>query len=213
MFSNLERSLYANYFDLPIERFVMRHWAVRKPTVADEQVACIAGDYICALGSQARDYGVLVEAMKQLPAIRLVLVTHPECVAGLEIPLNVEVMSRVPLARAMNILAHSRLMVLPLRDSVVPCGHVTVVSAMHLGKACIVTDSLGISDYVRAGVNGQLIEARNPQALKSAIEELFASESLRSRYGHAASAFAAEHCSEINAARYFEGCLIRLMGS
>jgi len=211
VFSNVERALYADYFDLPVERFTMRHWAVRKPTVGDPQVARIAGDYICALGSQARDYRVLFEAMKYLPAIRLVVVTNPECVAGLDRPANVEVMSQVPLEQTMNILAHSRMMVLPLRDSTVPCGHVTLVSAMHLGKACVVTDSLGVSDYVQMGVNGLTTEACDSQALKSAIVRLYESEELCRRYGGAGAAFATEHCSEVNAAQYFEACLSRLV--
>lgn len=73
----------------------------------------IAGNYICALGSQARDYRVPIESMKLLPMLRLVAVTNPESVVGLEIPSNVQILSRVPLPESMNILAHSRLMVLP----------------------------------------------------------------------------------------------------
>ena len=38
----------------------------------------------------------------------------------------------IPYPRAMNILQHSRFMVLPLKGSAVPCGHVTLVAAMLL---------------------------------------------------------------------------------
>ena len=213
VFSNVERKLYADYFDLPVERFMMRYWAVRPPHVGTPSVPRIAGNYICALGSQARDYRVLIESMKLLPMLRLVVVTNPESVAGLEIPSNVQILSRVPLPEAMNILAHSRLMVLPLRDSVVPCGHVTIVSAMHLGKTCIVTDSEGISDYVQSGVNGRTVPARDVPALVAAIDELCASEALRTTYANAARIFATEHCSESNAVLDFQGSMDRLLNS
>jgi glycosyltransferase involved in cell wall biosynthesis len=211
VFSNVERELYAAYFGLPIERFMMRHWAVGPPNVGTPGVPRIAGNYICALGTQARDYRVLLDSMRRLPTVRLVVVTNPESVAGLEIPSNVQIFSRVPLPEAMNILAHSRLMVLPLRDSAVPCGHVTIVSAMHLGKPCIVTDSQGISDYVQSGVNGLTVPARDMRALIAAIEELYDSEALRTTYGNAARMFATEHCSESNAVLDFQESMDRLL--
>jgi hypothetical protein len=53
--------------------------------------------------------------------------------------LVVKVLSNVPYTRAMNLVAHSRMTVIPLRDSQVPCGHVTLVSGMLLKKPLIAT--------------------------------------------------------------------------
>ncbi|MDP9095167.1 MAG: hypothetical protein M3N26_01205, partial [Pseudomonadota bacterium] len=148
VFSTAERTIYSNYFDLPIERIDMIPWAVRPPWLPEGERPVVAGNYLCAVGAQGRDYGVLVEAMRMLPQLRLVIVASAASMSGIRVPENVEVRLDTPLAEATNIIAHSRFMVLPLRDAEVPCGHVTIVSAMHLGKAIVATRSSGIADYV-----------------------------------------------------------------
>ncbi len=43
-----------------------------------------------------------------------------------------------------------------------PCGHVTLVSAMHLGKAFVISNSSGVKDYVQHGENAIVCEAFSP---------------------------------------------------
>jgi hypothetical protein len=54
-FSQMERSLYARHFDLDPARIDMIHWA-QSPLGDTSARPLVAGDYACALGSQARDY-------------------------------------------------------------------------------------------------------------------------------------------------------------
>jgi len=96
----------------------------------------------------------------------------------------------------MNILRYSAFTVLPLPNSSVPCGHVTLVCAMHLRKAIVATDSLGISDYVLPGVNGVLASRRMRRAWRMKLpvcgqirRRSLASAKTAQRYG-------AENCSE-----------------
>jgi glycosyltransferase involved in cell wall biosynthesis len=112
-------------------------------------------------------------------------------------------MTNVPLSDAMNVLAHSLFMVLPLRDSEVPCGHVTVVSAMHMGKAILSTDSSGLRDYLTHGSNAILYPAKDSRQLAEKIELLFAQSELCRQLGDSASAFARRHCSEDSTVAYF----------
>ncbi len=121
----------------------MLHWSVHAPTVPSHEAPLVKGDYICALGSQGRDYDTLFAAMRRLKHIQLVVVATAESLQHLSIPDNVKVFTHIPLAQAHNILTHSRLMIVPLRDSQVPCGHVTIVSGMFFKKAMIVTNSRG----------------------------------------------------------------------
>ena len=79
----------------------------------------------------------------------------------------------VPSGRANNILAFSRFMVLPLAGSEVPCGHVTLVAAMHLKKAMVISNSLGVSDYVQDGVNSLVVPVGDATALACSIRELW----------------------------------------
>ena len=210
VYSTMERTLYSEYFDLPIDRFEMVHWGVHRPVFDAQEAPLETGDYICALGSQARDYAVLCEAMRQVPHCRLVIVATPQSMLGADPPPNVVVHHNISLAKAMNILGHSRFMVVPLRASDVPCGHVTLVSAMHLGKAVICTDSSGVTDYVQPDVTGYVVESGNANAMAQAIGDLHDRPADIDRFGAAGRLFADEHCSEKTTIRHFGEYLVRL---
>lgn len=209
VFSTMEKSLYSDFFGISTERIDMIHWAVEPPQVPEAEPALINGEYICAIGSQGRDYKVLFEAMERLPRIRLVLVATKESVAGLQIPANVELRLKVPLQLVHNIIAKSRFMVLPLTGSQVPCGHVTIVSAMHLGKAIVATRSLGITDYIQHQVNGWTASPNNALELAQRIEALNAAPETCQRFGEAGRDFAAANCVEQNVVNYFENVCAR----
>ena len=209
VFSNVERALYAEHFDISPERIDMLHWGVQPPQVSPLERPVVAGDYICAVGGQGRGYGVLLEAMRRLPKVKAVIVSTPEAMQGLNVPGNVDVRLNTTLAEANNIIAHSGFMVLPLRDREVPCGHVTLVSAMHLGKAIVATASAGISDYLQDGVTGGLVGAGDAQALAARIDEFVADPAQRDRMGEGGRAFARAHCMEENVVDYFRGYLAR----
>ena len=206
-FSQMERQLYARHFDLDPERIDMIHWAARPPRVDPGTAPRVPGDYACALGSQGRDYATLIAAMRTLPAIRLVIVATSESLGGLAIPDNVEVLIGIPLAQAMNVLQHSRFSVVPLRGAEVPCGHVTLVSAMHCAKATIVSASSGVSDYVTHEVTGIAVPVADVRALAGAIERLWGDAAAARTLGDAAKAFAAAYCGEDAAVAYLENYL------
>ncbi len=206
-FSQMERQLYARHFDLDPTRIDMIHWAARPPTLDAGAAPLILGDYVCALGSQGRDYATLIAAMRILPAIKLVIVATAESLAGLAIPGNVEVLIGIPLAQAMNVLQHSRFSVVPLRGTEVPCGHVTLVSAMHCAKATIVSASSGVSDYVAHEVTGLAVPVADVPALAGAIGRLWADQAAARSLGAAAQAFAAAHCGEDTVVTYLENYL------
>ena len=202
--SAIERALYSEYFELEVDRIDLLLWGVQPPVQELTKAARFSDEpYICAIGSQARDYDTLMEAMRRIPFIKLILVATPDSLPQGLVPANVKVLTNIPLADAMNVLAHSMFMVLPLRDSTVPCGHVTVVSAMHMGKAILSTDSTGLRDYLIDGSNAEFFSAKNPKQLADKIERLFHQPLLCQRLGTFASTFAKQHCSEDNTAAYF----------
>ena len=206
-FSQMERQLYARHFDLDPARIDMIHWAMRAPSSDASERPLVAGDYACALGSQARDYPTLVAAMRSLPSIRLVIVGTAASLEGIEIPANVEVKVNIPLDQAMNILQHSRFSIVPLRGAEVPCGHVTIVSAMHRGRATIVSASSGVTDYVEDGVTGLTAPVGDVPAMARAIERLWQDPAATRTLGEAARTFAASHCGEDAVVAYFENYL------
>jgi glycosyltransferase involved in cell wall biosynthesis len=202
-YSTDERKLYADYFDIPIELIDMQYWSVHEPKIDLVSPPVEAGHYICALGSQARDYKTLFLAMKKLKHIRLVVVATEENLKGLEVPSNVKVYSNIPLSKAHNILTHSQFMVLPLRSSFVPCGHVTIVSAMFHKKAIIVTDSSGVYDYIQDEETGLFYEAQNVDDLYQKITYMWEDKSRLDTLCEASYQFAKKNCTEKTVINYF----------
>lgn len=193
--SSMERALYSSHFRIPAERFKVRLWAAGKPDVFPER-SMQPRPYISAIGGNGRDYRTLIEASRLIPDIPLVVVARPEGMKGIAVPNHVKVLRNISFAEAMNTLKYSEFTVLPLRSSTVPCGHVTLVCAMHLCKAVVATDSEGISDYVQAGSNGILCKASSPLDLAAAIAKLWNDPAMIARLAAANEAFGAAHCTE-----------------
>jgi glycosyltransferase involved in cell wall biosynthesis len=201
----LEKQEYAKYFELNTDRIDILLWCMGKPTIDSPRL--LEGDYICALGENARDYKTLMAVMKRLPEIRLELVVRPYNLIGLELPPNVRVHLDIPRSQAMNILYHSRFMVLPLQGATVYNGHVTLVAAQHLGKAMIVTDSVGIADYIFAGQNAEVYPAFDADALTNCITRLWHDPHRCQMLGDCGQTFAANNLTENNAKSYLKQLL------
>ena len=208
--STFERTLYARTFGLPLARFDMRPWGIDKPVISDTTLQRISPrPYVAAIGGEGRDYATLLSAMKLIPDIELVCVVRPHNVQGLEIPPNVKVLTNVPADVAWNVLAHAEFTVIPLLSREVPCGHVSMVAAMHYGKAIIATDSEGVSDYVRQGDNALLCPAGDARAMADRISQLMHDPALTARLGEAGKRFVTAACTERATVEYFTDYLQR----
>jgi hypothetical protein len=193
--SSLERELYSRHFGVPLERFKLRLWANGRPaSILDPPLH--AKPYVCAIGGNGRDYKTLLDASRLIPHIPLVVVARPEQIEGIPVPSHVRLRVNVPSFEAWNTLAHSEFMVLPLKDSHTACGHVTLVSAMHLGKAVVATNSEGIADYVQPGKNGLVCDASSPAGMAAVIAELWNDPAKAAALGAANRAFGAAHCTD-----------------
>jgi glycosyltransferase involved in cell wall biosynthesis len=206
--STWERELYAEYFDIPLSRIVFKHWGVQAPAVAADAPRLIEAPYVCALGSQARDYATLAEAMRRLPHLRLAIVATPDSVRGVRMPDNVELHVNIPYAKAMQLLQHSELMVLPMNDVHARCGHVTAVSALHLGVPMVSTDCRGLDDYLRPDETAVVTPQGQPDELAKAIDALVADDARRKRLGQQGQAFARTLCTEAAVIDAFRSSLI-----
>lgn len=203
-YSNFEKNLYADYFDIPLEKIDMIHWSANEPMHDPNEKPSESGRYICALGTQGRDYKTLFEAMRLLPNIKLIAVVTPGYIQGLEIPENVIIRSNIPLHQAFNILKFSEFMVLPLRDSEAPCGHGTLVSSMFFKKSILITNAVTVYDYIEDQKTGLFFEANNMIDLKEKIEMLWENTASTQTMNEAAYQFAVNKCSEQSAANYFQ---------
>jgi glycosyltransferase involved in cell wall biosynthesis len=207
VYSTAERELYANAFGIPPGRFDILLWGTNPPTISTPGTPAEAGDYACAIGGNARDYRTLFEAARRLPHIRFVVVMRPENLRGLEVPSNVVARMNIPFEVAMNILFYSKFMVLPLVDSEVPCGHVTIVCAMHLSKAYVITDSAGVRDYAKDQINSLTVKHGSADELATAVVRLWNDPELCARLGENGQRFAAAECTEEHIAQHLSGWL------
>ena len=120
----------------------------------------------------------------------------PKMLRGWSCPHTSHVLRNIPYPHAMNVLANSELTVVPLKDSKVPCGHVTLVSGMLLKKAVVATNSAGVVDYVKDGWNGLLCKPHSPTDMAEKIRTLWEEPETARILGENGFRFASEHCSE-----------------
>lgn len=210
VFSSMERKVYAEYFDIDPGRIDMILWSVHEPNLPATVAPIESSEYLCALGSQGRDYATLFAAMRLLPQLKLVVVATAESVEGLPVPENVKIYANIPFSHAQNILHHSRFMVVPLRDNQVPCGHVTLVNGMFSRKAMIVTESEGVLDYIQNCRNGVFVAPKAVNDLARVIEELWTDSAKTDALAEAGNQFAKANCTERTAVKYLENYLDHL---
>lgn len=203
VYSKLEKQVYSDYWHIPLERIEVMRLSFSPPEAQPEEPMEV-GDYICAIGGQARDYQMLMATIEKLPEIPLILVVRPNNLKGLNIPSHVKVMVDIPPTQAMNILKYSRFMVLPLKDAQARSGHITLLWAMYLSKASIVTNASGVSDYAIHDYNAISCEPSVPDALAEAIRVLWNAPAKCQQLGENGRKFAEEYCSEEAAQQYLQ---------
>ena len=201
--STYEKKLYSQLFNIASDRIDMVYWPEELPEVNFDEAPLESGDYICAIGGNARDYATLISSASKMPDVRFVIVTWPQNLRELHIPPNVRVRYNIPFVQVLNIIHYSRFMALVLRDSETCGGHITLVLGMYLRKAIVATDSIGIRDYVKHGYNALLCPAKNSVALCNLLKNLYTDRVLCDRLGSNGFEFAKANCNLKNISRWF----------
>lgn len=180
VYSTAEKKLYSEYFDIPKEKIDIIKWSMDVPEVANrEQV--VKGDYVCAVGGEGRDYGLLLKVAERLKEIKFIIVARPNSIDANTLPSNVILYKNVSVDVYWNIVAYSKFVVLPLKTATTNCGHITIVGSQLLGKPIVSTISSGTSDYLVAGYNSLLSMASNVEDMKDNVNLLWSDESLRNK--------------------------------
>lgn len=166
------------------------------------------GDYVCAVGSEARDYGTFVDAVSGLPVraevavgssvlavsgdaeetFRAVLRDASHAGAGAALRVH----TQLDHAALRELYARARLVVVPLLDVDADCGVTVITEAMAMGKAVVVTASRGQVDLVRHGENGLYVPPGDPTAMRNAVQRLLDDPAEAARMGRAGRALVEE---------------------
>jgi glycosyltransferase involved in cell wall biosynthesis len=190
--SPLQRRFLEERLGIAPERFVDARWPVDtnfwRPIDG-------AGDLICSVGQEMRDYGTLVEALRPLD-VRC----HIAAGAGAfnqtssrwwsgdvdesALPPGVTLGSKSS-SDLRALYARSRFVVVPLRPTDHDNGNTSILEAFAMGKAVICTDTPGQIEIVEHGVNCLRVPPFDVGALRAAIRELWDDEEKASRLGAA----------------------------
>lgn len=148
-------------------RFIPYHHTLNRisPRVRDD-------GYVFSGGSSGRDYSLLFTAIEGLPYRVELACRNSKAMAGLSVPANVHIRSYSH-EDYLEKMAGCRVNVVPLSGGELRSfGQQTFLNSMALGKATVVTDPAGASDYIEHGSNGVLTPAGDVDALRAAIVDL-----------------------------------------
>lgn len=194
VYTNFEKKLYSDYFEIPIERIHMLHWAMDTPAI-DENFNPSDDNYYCAVGGEGRDYKTLIEAFEKLKNINLIIVTRPNALNNINIPNNVKVFYNLQPSKFWSVVQKSEAVIVQLQNNKTPCGHITLVGAMKLRKPIICSFSHGITDYT-IDINKRLItRPKDSLSLINAIHTLESNPSLIEEECRSNYEFSKKHCN------------------
>jgi hypothetical protein len=173
--------------------------------------AASEGPILSVGDDEARDFDCLVSAQAGLD-LPIILKTRRN-IAGASRSPNITVVSqRLSAVDFRALYARSRFVVVPLKPAVHASGVNTVVEAMAMGKAVIVSDSPGIRDYVTPNETCLMVPCGDASALRTAITRLVADPAACHRLGANARKFVEEKLSHAVYARNFAAALRRAAG-
>lgn len=140
-----------------------------------------------------RDFDTLLAAFAGLDAT---LLLKSSWVLPDAAPPNVQaVRARLDAHAYRALFQQAPLVVVPLRPMVTASGVGTVLEAMAMGKALIVSDSPGIRDYVVHEETALIVPCGDAPAMRAAIKRLLREPDTRARLGAAARGFIERHCT------------------
>jgi glycosyltransferase involved in cell wall biosynthesis len=150
---------------------------------------------VIATGREHRDYAGLVAAC---PHSSQVFITDASAHSPNAVrtsptvwPPNVE-RRGLPLASLRDLYARANVVVVPVLPTASPFGVTSLLEAMAMGKAVVVTSTEGLRGLVDDGVTGLLVPPGDVDAMRVAIEQLLDDPARRREMGRAARAAAVE---------------------
>jgi glycosyltransferase involved in cell wall biosynthesis len=131
---------------------------------------------ISSAGLELRDYPTLIEAVRDVDVEVCLAAASPWSkreneTAGRTLPRNVSARG-YSYRELRDLYASSRFVVVPLYENDFQAGVTTILEAMAMGKAVIVSRTSGQRDVIQDGVNGIYVPPGDPRALRSAILNL-----------------------------------------
>jgi len=139
-------------------------------------------NYIFSAGMSLRDYGSLIEAMRNLD-IPLEIVCQPYNIKGLDIPDHIHIHLNLWGEEVVKLRRNARIVVIPLLYENISAGQYDILYSMSEGKAIIASRTVASTEHITDGKDGFLVPCRDVQALQDRILTLWNDSSLINKMG------------------------------
>jgi glycosyltransferase involved in cell wall biosynthesis len=147
----------------------------------------VSGDYVLAVGQEKRDYATLLKALTGTD-LRLIILNSSswtdqrQPLNGLT-PSQAEIVSRLSPRQLRDLYAGARLVVLPLFDTDYAAGVNTALETMAMARPLVISQTRGMSAYVRPGETAVAVPPGDAAALREAILSLWHDNRSRQQLG------------------------------
>jgi glycosyltransferase involved in cell wall biosynthesis len=120
--------------------------------IFEEDEVKINAAYIASGGASGRDFGTLAKSIKlvseQIPDIMCIVATRPWSISDVEPTINLKCNFNIRLGSFGSFIDKSLFIILPLQNSILSSGHMTLLEALSRNKVVIVSENNSIRDYV-----------------------------------------------------------------
>jgi glycosyltransferase involved in cell wall biosynthesis len=188
-----EREAYSRWYNLPIDRFEFVPMQI--PIFPLTETEDTETPFILALGSAYRDYALFFEVVSRL-GFRTIVIAGPRALEGLTIPPNVETPFGLKKTEIHSLMQRARFVVLPMVETGIVAGTVTLVEALAFGCPLIVSNRRGVEDYIQHNITGHLVQPGSLTELTNAIHTMWHNEALRDRLRQQSRQYAINHLSD-----------------
>lgn len=142
-------------------------------------------DLLAVGQDRGRDYGTLFDALSGTD-LRLDLVCRPVNLQGLDIPPNVTMRGTVSHTEYRSLLRRAKVVVVPTKEMMYPTGSSVALEAASCGACVVVTGTPSMRQFFTDREDSLLVDAGDPETLRSALLEAARDPGLRARLGSAA---------------------------
>jgi hypothetical protein len=145
--SRYEAFLFCELHNIPIDRFAFSHWGYDLPQLAGDRFSGPRAPYVCMVGRNNRDLETFAKAV-ELAGIHGVAIVPAYASFDPMLERRLEIHRDLPLAECIDCIRNSKINLTLLRDDQRGAGHITVVTALHLGVPQIHSDAQVLKEYV-----------------------------------------------------------------
>jgi glycosyltransferase involved in cell wall biosynthesis len=181
--SSIEAARYADIFRGLRTRFTYVPWGTHVNGLealrqADRQRP--AGDqaYVLSAGRSGRDYPCLFNAFHGSARKLRVVCDLAAALKGCQAAPNIEVLDHCYGGDYIRVLWGAFCVVIPLAVDDISAGQMVLLQAMAMGKPIIITKTSTTTEYVTHDHDALLVESGDPEAIRAAVERIFAEPEL-----------------------------------